>query len=221
MMVTMADDERASRDDGSAADNPAHEDDAIDRRITDQPTVAPGQWVRRAVLALVLLVIGYVGWRLSVAFFPRWWAQRIADQVQGRFIAGTLWGLFYGFVFTLVPLLVLFQIRRRFFSWTWRAILVAVAVLLAVPNWLTLSVVTGTSNAAHAGERIMDVDAPNFRVASLIGAVIGAVLALAITSVSMRMTRRKLQIEKLKDERDDLRGRAKDAQKKGEEKKGW
>ena len=127
--------------------------------------------------------------------------------MQGRFIAGTLWGLFYGFVFTFVPLLLLFQIRRRFFSWTWRGIVAVVAVVLAAPNWLTLAVVAGTSNAAHAGERIMDVDAPSFRAATLIGALVGGLLAIVITGTSMRMKRRKLQVEQLKDERDQLRAR--------------
>ena len=61
--------------------------------------------------------------------------------------------------------------RRRFLSWTWRIIILAVAVLLAVPNWLTLSVVAGNSKAAHAGERIFDVDAPGFRAATAIGAI--------------------------------------------------
>lgn len=199
------DDDQVSRDAGSAADNPPHEDDAIERRISDQPSVAPGRWVRRAVLLLTLVVLAYIGWRISAAFFPRWWAQRVADQVQGRFIAGTLWGLFYGFVFTALPLLLLFQIRRRFLSWMWRGIVAVVAIVLAAPNWLTLSVVAGHSNAAHAGERIMDVDAPNFRVATLIGAVVGGLVAVAVTGASMRLKRRKTQVEQLKQERDELR----------------
>ncbi len=159
----------------------------------------------RIVLALVALVAAYVAFRVSAAFFPRWWAQRVADQVQGDFSSGTWWGLFYGFGFTFVPLLLLFQIRRRFFNWTWRLIVLVVAILLAAPNWLTLSVVLGTSKAAHAGERIMDVDAPNFRVATLIGAIVGAVLAMVLTGLSLRMKHRKHQVERLKGERDELR----------------
>ena len=37
---------------------------------------------------------------------------------------------------------------------------------------MTLSVVFGGNSAAHAGERIMDVEAPGFRGASLVGAII-------------------------------------------------
>ncbi len=202
------DDELASRDDGSAAHRSRPEDDATDYRDEDvRSTIAPGRWVRRAVLVLVVLIAGYFALKISAAFFPRWWAQRVADQVQGGFVAGTTWGLFYGFVFTALPLLLLFQIRRRFFSWTWRGVVAVVAVVLAAPNWLTLAVVVGNSKAAHAGERIMDVDAPNFRVATLIGAVVGALLAIAIRGAGMRMKQRRHQVERLKGERDELRSR--------------
>lgn len=197
--------ERRSRDGGSAAHNPPNEDDAVERRIQQQPTVAPGSFVRKAVIALVLLVVAFVVYQISAAFFPRWWSQRVADQVQGRFIAGTTWGLFYGFVFTVVPLMLLVQIRRGFFSWKWRGVVALVAVVLAAPNWLTLSVVAGNSKAARAGERIMDVDAPNFRVATLIGAIVAAALVVVITAVTMRAKRRKDEVRRLKGERDELR----------------
>lgn len=189
----------------SAAHNPEHEDDALDRRIADQPDIEVAGWVKRIVLVIVLLAIAYIGFRISAAFFPRWWAQRVADQVDGKVSRGTLWGLFYGFVFTLVPLLLLFQIRRKFFSWTWRGIVAIVALLLAAPNWLTLSVVAGNSNAAHAGERILDVDGPGFRAATLIGVVGGALLALAITGLTMRLKSRRHEVKRLRGERDELR----------------
>jgi len=187
----------------------------LERKIHDQPTVAPGTWVKRLVLALVLAIVLYIVWRLSASFFPRWWAQRVADQVQGGVTAGTLWGLFYGFVFTFVPLLLLFQIRRRFFSWAWRGIVALVAVVLAAPNWLTLAVVAADSNAAHAGERIFDVEAPGFRWATLIGVVVAAVLALIIVGASMRLSRRKKQVNQLKQERDELK-KTRDAKEKPE-----
>ena len=191
--------------DESAATNEPHEDDALDRKIRDQPDIAPGTWVKRIVLALVLLVLAYVGFRISAAFFPRWWAHRVGDQVGDSLTKGTLWGLFYGFVFTVVPLLLLFQIRRRFFSWTWRIVVVVVALLLAAPNWLTLSVVAGNSKAAHAGERIFDVEAPGFRAGTLSGVIAGAVLALVITGTSMQMKHRKNEVKRLRGERDELK----------------
>ncbi|WP_332642024.1 hypothetical protein [Aeromicrobium sp.] len=171
----------------------------------DAPDSDGPNWVLRIVLVLVALAAAYIAFRVSAAFFPRWWAQRVADQVKGDFTDGTLWGLFYGFVFTFIPLLLLVQIRRRFFNWTWRIIVTFIALLLAAPNWLTLSVVLGTSKAAHAGERIMDVDAPNFRAGTLTGAIIGAAAALALTAMSLWLARRKNQVKRLKNERDQLR----------------
>jgi len=205
----MTQDETPSRPEGEApeADTSESKAEELERKIHDQPTVAPGKWVKRAVLALVLIALLYVGWRLSAAFFPRWWAQRVADQVQGRMTAGTLWGLFYGFTFTFVPVLVLLQIRRRFFSWAWRGVVALVAVALAAPNWLTLAVVAGDSKAAHAGERIFDVDAPGFRAGTVIGVIVGAVLAFVIVGTSMRMAHQRREVKKLRGERDELKAR--------------
>jgi hypothetical protein len=175
-----------------------HEHGSTAERRYDRQSVKASTWVNRAVLVFVLIALAYVAYAVSAAFFPRWWAQRIGTQVDGGFAAGTLWGLFYGFTFTFIPLLVIAQMRRRFFSWAWRGILLVVAVLLAVPNWLTLSVVLGTSNAAHAGERIFDVDAPGFRAASAIGAVAAAVVALVLVGTSMRLSRRRREVRDLK-----------------------
>jgi len=192
-------------DESSAAYNPEHEDDHIERRIREQPDVTPHRWVKRLVLAIVVVGVAYIVYLMSAAFFPRWWAQRIADQVDGSVTRGTTWGLFYGFVFTAVPLLILVQVRRGFFSWMWRGIVALVAIALAAPHWLTLSVVAGNSNAAHAGERIFDVDAPGFRAATLIGVVVGAVLVVVITAASIRLKRRKDEVKRLRGERDELR----------------
>jgi hypothetical protein len=186
-----------SQDDPAANPTPTDEG-AIDRRIDHQPTVQSKNWVFRIVLVLVAIVAAYVAFRVSAAFFPRWWAQRIRGQVGGSFTKGTLWGLFYGFVFTFIPLLLIFQIRRRFFNWTWRLIVVVIGLALAAPNWLTLSVVAGNSKAAHAGERIFDVDAPNFRAGTLIGVVVGAAVAVMLSGASIVAKRRKEQVKKLK-----------------------
>ncbi|AWB91135.1 hypothetical protein [Aeromicrobium chenweiae] len=192
-------------DEESAAYNPRHEDDHVDARVADHSEVGPPRWVKRIVLAIIVVGIAYVAYLISAAFFPRWWAHRVGDQVDGAVSRGTLWGLFYGFLFTAVPLLVLVQVRHRFLSWTWRGIIALVAIVLAAPNWLTLSVVAGNSSAAHAGERIMDVEAPGFRAATLIGVVAGAALVLLVTALSMRLKGRRAEVKRLRGERDELR----------------
>ena len=56
----------------------------------------------------------------------------------------------------------------------------------------------GNSKAAHAGERIFDVDAPGFRAATAFGAIGGAVAALLLVGASMRLSRRRRQVKDLK-----------------------
>lgn len=138
-------------------------------------------------VALVLLVL------FARAFLPRWWAQRVGGQVNGHFSGGVAWGLFYGFLFTFIPVIVIRQVVRKRFNWPVRVIIIVVAVLLLAPNLLTLSVVLGNGGAAHAGQRIMDVDAPAFRGATLVGAIIG--VATAVFTLYALASRRKRGIE--------------------------
>jgi hypothetical protein len=84
-------------------------------------------------------------------------------------------GLFYGFVFTVLPLLlIVWGIRRRRSGRMWLWILVG-AGLLALPNLMTLGIVLGPGSGAHAGDRTLDVEAPGFRGATLGGALLALV----------------------------------------------
>jgi len=134
-------------------------------------------WGRRALWAGVALVVVVLGGLIASATVPRWWAQRVGDQVNGSITQGTLLGLFYGFVFTLLPIAVLVLVLRWRRSWRWVVFALAVAVLVALPNLMTLGIVIGRGNAAHAGDRILDVEAPAFRG----GTLAGAILAVALT----------------------------------------
>lgn len=141
-------------------------------------------WVKRLIVAVVLVVAVWLLYGFLAAFLPRWWAQTIGNAVDGSFAAGSWWGFLVGAVFTAAPVVLLALAAwpgRR--ATSVRVTLVVLAVLCAAPNLLTVSVVLGSSSAAHAGERIMDVDAPAFRGGSLAGAVIGGVLALVLTGL--------------------------------------
>jgi glucan phosphoethanolaminetransferase (alkaline phosphatase superfamily) len=133
-------------------------------------------WGRRAFWAGVVLVLVLLGGLIASATVPRWWAQRVGDQVDGSITQGTLLGLFYGFVFTLLPLAVLVLILRWRSSWRWVLFAVVLAATLALPNLMTLGIVLGRGNAAHAGDRILDVEAPAFRGGTLAGALLAALL---------------------------------------------
>ena len=145
------------------------------------------------LIAVAVLIAVYLA---ASAFLPRWWAQVVGRQVDGSMGLGTAWGLFYGFLFTLLPVLVFAQMRRRWAS-TWKAkvIIAVVGLLLALPNWLTLWIVLGGSDAAHAGERILDVDGPGFRAATLMGAIAGLLIGLVLTFTGVWVRRRRRTFE--------------------------
>ena len=135
-----------------------------------------GDWKRKAIVTAVVVGAVLLGVLIASATIPRWWAHQIGDQVDESIVRGTLVGLFYGFLFTLLPLLVLGAVLR--WRRSLRALVVAgaLALLLALPNLLTLGIVLGTGNAAHAGDRTLDVRAPAFRGASLAGALLAIAL---------------------------------------------
>jgi hypothetical protein len=145
--------------------------------MTDPVEAGPRpNWGRRALWLVVGLVVLLVAGLIASATVPRWWSHRVGDQVDGSITQGTLLGLFYGFVFTFLPVVVLVLILR--WRRTTRAVTVAVvlAVLLALPNLMTLGIVIGRGNAAHAGDRVLDVEAPAFRGGTLAGAILAVLL---------------------------------------------
>ncbi|TCJ93257.1 permease [Nocardia alba] len=146
-------------------------------------------WRNRAIGAVATAVVLVLAYVILSSFIPRWWAQRLAGTVHGSFSSGIWWGLVYGFVFTLVPLLLLV-----FAVWVWKrkggkfmaGAAVIVALVCSLPNLMTLTIVLGGNNAAHAGQRILDVDAPAFRGACLVGAIIAAVLFALVLALMGR-----------------------------------
>ena len=147
-------------------------------------------WRYRLFALLGVAVVLVIAYFILAAFIPRWWAQRVAGIAgHGSFAKGTGFGLTIGLLCTLVPLLLLLlgtvMWRRRGGRFVAGAAVV-LAVVLALPNLMTLTIVLGGSNAAHAGERILDVDAPGFRGASLIAAIVAAVLFAALVFMVLR-----------------------------------
>jgi len=152
-------------------------------------------WLRRAVVAIFVAMALIALAFLAATFLPRWWSHRIAHQVNGSMSVGIILGLFYGFTFTVLPLLTVWRAFRKRRPWKVWASLAAVAILLAGPNLLTLGIVIGSGHGAHAGQRTLDVDAPGFRGATLAGVIIGALVVVAIQYllIARRSDRRKLK----------------------------
>ncbi len=156
---------------------------------------------RGRVLALIGLLLALVAVYFALsAFIPRWWAQRIADMSgHGSFSKGIGSGLTLGVLCTGIPLLLAmaaFLLWRRRGGKFFAGVLTLLAVIIAVPNLMTLTIVFGTSNSAHAGERVLDVEAPGFRGATAIGAVIALLIVLVVVFFVMRKWRRRVKAEK-------------------------
>ncbi len=125
------------------------------------------------VLAAALVIIGYF---VGAAFLPRWWARRIGGWVHDSFTTGLLLGLGFGLLFTLVPLAIAATAFSKRLNRPTRTAVVVLAFVVALPNLLTLGISAGTGSGAHAGGRILDDRAPFFQGATLIGAILAAVI---------------------------------------------
>jgi len=171
---------------------------------SDSPSSEPEERGTRPVTVLVALGVALVALLAASAFLPRWWSHRIGNQADGSFTNGIGLGLFYGFSFTLLALVLLVIGLRRIRGWKGRLILLGVALLIASPNLITLGIVLGPGGAAHAGERTLDVDAPGFRSSSLIGAIVAVLLVLAIWFLLRSRRHAKEESARLRNERDQV-----------------
>ena len=165
-----------------------HREDAT----TPESSSDDGRLKRRLLLGAIGLVTAVVVWFVGAAVLPRWWAQRIGDAVDGRITLGSFLGVSAGVLFTLLALLVLWLGFRFRTSWRRAFATVAIAALAASPNLLTLGIVIGDGSAAHAGERILDVEGPGFRGGTLVGTIL-AVIVAAMFGLTARSRRRNKQ----------------------------
>jgi hypothetical protein len=89
-------------------------------------------------------------------------------------------------------------------SWMMRGALLlglSVLVLIALPNLLTLGIVAGSGDGAHAGERILDVDGPGFRTATAMGATAAVLVLLALVVLGVMRGRDRRIMADLKEGR--------------------
>lgn len=136
-------------------------------------------WKRRAILIAVGVAVAFLLYLFATLFLPVWWATRIVSQNDGTASGGWIAALSLGFIFTLVPLVVAWQMRIRKLHWRGRLAILVVAILLAAPNWLTLGIFLNSSDAALKARRILDTGATWFGGASLTGAIAAAVIFVA------------------------------------------
>lgn len=112
---------------------------------TTQPDAEPS-WSERAGAAitragktsLVVVIVAAVVFGLylvAAAVLPRWWSQFIGGQVDGDMSRGVGLGLFYGFVFSFVPVLIMSLAARPWVKgWKAKLIVVLIGLVFALPQ---------------------------------------------------------------------------------------
>ncbi|MFJ4170456.1 hypothetical protein ACIPY3_13175 [Paenarthrobacter sp. NPDC089714] len=169
--------------------------------MTEQAQVPPGKkgnWGVKIILVIVALLVAVAAYFVLGAILPRWWSDVIAGQIRRDLGASVLVGMFYGFVFTFVPLVIAWQATHKAVKWPLKVVILLVAVAVATPNLLTAGIVFGSSESAHAGQRTLSVDAGFFTTWTAISAVAAAVIFAAVTILWAVWRRRGKQMKALK-----------------------
>ncbi|MDR6688109.1 ABC-type multidrug transport system permease subunit [Arthrobacter sp. 1088] len=155
-------------------------------------------WGVKIILILVALLVAVAAYFILGAILPRWWSDVVAGQIRRDLGASVLVGMFYGFVFTFIPLAVAWQATHKAVSWPWKIVIVLAAVAIATPNLLTAGIVFGSTESAHAGQRTLSVDAGFFTTWTAISAVAAAVVFVVVTVLWALWRRRGKQMRVLK-----------------------
>lgn len=155
-------------------------------------------WLFRTILgvgAAAVLVIVYFVASVTV---PLMWANSIRDQIGGQLGNSIPLGMFYGFVFSFFPVIIAWQAhRRRLNKWV-RVSLLALAVLLTIPNLLTLGVLFGNTRTAADARSIWANSANWFGTWSQVFMVLGVVCAVALVVLGRMWLRRGQRIREIK-----------------------
>jgi hypothetical protein len=154
----------------------------------------------RVILLGTAVVVVLVLVSIAVGSLPLYWARRVSSAVDGARGLGTAAGLVTGFVFTAAPLLVLRQAVQRHRTWKNRGWLMLAAVLVGFPNLLTLGMMLGNYGHAAQAREVVDLGAPGFRGATLVGAVVGAAGVVALWWLWASRVSRGRRIVELEDE---------------------
>lgn len=155
-------------------------------------------WGVKIILILVALLVAVAAYFILGAILPRWWSDVVAGQIRRDLGASVLVGMFYGFVFTFIPLVVAWQATHKAVSWPWKIVILLAAVAIATPNLLTAGIVFGSTESAHAGQRTLSVDAGFFTTWTAISAVAAAVIFVVVTVLWALWRRRGKQMRTLK-----------------------
>jgi hypothetical protein len=156
-------------------------------------------WLLRTILGVVAAAVLFIAYLIASATVPLTWANAIKNQVGPQLGNSIPLGMFYGFTFSFVPVLVAWQAHRRKLNKWVRVGILVLAVLLAIPNLLTLGVLHGTTGSARNALSIWNTGGANwFGAWSESFMVVGVVCAVADIVLGRLWLRRGRKIRQVK-----------------------
>ncbi|MHA7270329.1 hypothetical protein [Arthrobacter sp. HLT1-20] len=157
------------------------------------------QWLLLTIFgvgAAALLVVTYL---IASVTVPLVWANAIRDQVGGQLGNSIPLGLFYGFTFTFIPVLLVWQARRSKLNKWGRIFLLGLGLLLTLPNLLTLAVLYGNTGTATDARAIWATSNANwFGTWSQLFMVLGVMSGVAVIVLGRMLLRRGKRIREYK-----------------------
>ena len=155
-------------------------------------------WLWRTILGAIGAVVLVVGYLIASVTVPLMWSNSIRDQIGGQLGNSIPLGMFYGFTFSFVPILIAWQAHHKKLN-TWvRISLVVLGALLTIPNLLTLGVLYGNTQTAADARSIWANSANWFGTWSQIFMVVGVVCAVALIVLGRMWMRRSKKLRELK-----------------------
>lgn len=155
-------------------------------------------WLSRTIFTLVAVVIAGVALLIASATVPVAWANMISNQVAGKASASIPLGMFYGFMFSFIPVIVGWQAHYKNMNKWLRIGLLVLAALLALPNVLTLLVLNANTDAAVRARLNWLVNAEWFGIWSIWFMVIGVVSAVVVIVLTHIWARRGREIRRIR-----------------------
>lgn len=155
-------------------------------------------WLSRTIIAFVAVVVAGVALLIASATVPVAWANMISNQVAGKASASIPLGMFYGFMFSFIPVVVGWQAHYKNMNKWLRLSILVLAALLALPNVLTLLVLNANTDAAVRARLNWLVNAEWFGIWSLWFMVIGVVSAVVVIFLTHIWARRGREIRKIR-----------------------
>ncbi|MET4001363.1 uncharacterized membrane protein YciS (DUF1049 family) [Arthrobacter sp. UYCu511] len=155
-------------------------------------------WLVRTIIGAIAIAVLVIVYLIASVTVPLMWANSIRGQIGGQLGNSIPLGMFYGFVFTFVPVLIAWQAHRRAFNKWVRLSLVALGLVLLIPNLLTLGVLYGSTQSAANARSIWANSANWFGTWSQVFMVVGVVCAVALIVLGRMWLRRSKKLREVK-----------------------